>query len=56
MTDRAPRVADPAELDWSSWGERSATRGRVEWKNLIDGDRMLSEDISLGVSRIGPGE
>jgi quercetin dioxygenase-like cupin family protein len=45
------RVADPAALDWTSWGERSPTRGRAEWKDLIG-----SEGISLGLGRVAPGE
>jgi quercetin dioxygenase-like cupin family protein len=52
-----PVVVQEAERPWETWPEAEIPlRGRVEWKTLISGDVTSSDSLTLGLSRLAPGE
>lgn len=43
-------------LEWESWSrEDIPTRGSVQWKTLISGDRTNTDALTCGIAQISPG-
>ncbi len=44
------------EDDCPTEGWDDATRGRITWRTLLSGDRTPTDQLTLGVTEIGPGQ
>ena len=52
-----PVVVREGDRSWETWpGEEVARKGLVFWKTLISGDVTRSEDLTVGIGRVPPGE
>jgi quercetin dioxygenase-like cupin family protein len=52
-----PAFVEETEREWETWPEPLVEeRGRIFWKTLVSADLTPSEDLTLGVARLPPGE
>ncbi|NER29282.1 MAG: cupin domain-containing protein [Symploca sp. SIO1C4] len=51
------RIVESDTLNWETWlPEQQTDRGNVFWKTIISSDRTVSQDLTLGLAVIPPGE
>ena len=56
-TPREPIVSRESEREWETWSEEDvARRGLVHWKTLISAGVTQSEQLTMGIASIPPGE
>lgn len=52
-----PVVVWESDREWETWQEEDvAQRGLVYWRTLISGGVTQSEELTMGIAKIGPGE
>lgn len=56
-TPREPIVSRESDREWETWSEEDVTRrGLVYWKTLISAGVTQSEQLTVGLASISPGE